>query len=293
VAPAAAPPAPGNRLPTFTYDISDLIQRPGGPTGLDGAEEVVRVIVTSVTPNTWGPRHKNPSTIQEVNGTKLEVAATPEQHDQIVDLLAALRRLTDVNVDVNCDLYEVDRNVFDRDLGRRLGERLALPLSQALAERVRKQGTRLRVGRARLANGKGGKVFSLRKAFTYLGPPTGIPGRMQEEKVGFTGLSVEAAVLVSADRRFVDVKLTQRTTDLLKIDRRTARLPLSGRRLPYEAPDLAEAKHSAKVHVGDGVSILVAVRARSHPTAAGKVLVLLVNPLVFINEEHKARGEVK
>src|SRR5436853_4745417 len=113
---AAPPPkAAKEKLPTLTYDVSDLVSTHKGKTGYGKIETVASTIMTALEPNVWNATAENGHNLQVVNGTKLEITTSKENHQQIVELLKALRRLTDVAVDVSCQLYEADRRFLDKE----------------------------------------------------------------------------------------------------------------------------------------------------------------------------------
>src|SRR5687767_2053305 len=119
-APAAAPPRAGSGL--VTYDIADMIHKPGGKTGYDKPEDVVAVLLKSVSPASWSAAGAG-DRVRLVDGTRLEIQATARQHSEIAQLLAALRGKLDVAVDLRADLIEVDRAFFDKEIQPKLAAR--------------------------------------------------------------------------------------------------------------------------------------------------------------------------
>ena len=55
---------PVNAPRTVHYDLSDLLYKPGGKTGLDSAEEVVRVMIDCTGGQHWSARRKGAGTIE-------------------------------------------------------------------------------------------------------------------------------------------------------------------------------------------------------------------------------------
>jgi hypothetical protein len=290
----AAPPAGTLR----SYDVSDLVRKPGGKTGLDSVEEVVELVVQSLGPKRWGPMQKGGNTLEVVNGIRLEIRATPRQHGEIADVLAALRRLVDVAVDVRAELRAVERKFFDKKLAHRLGPipgpgvGRALRLGEKLDTAVRKHSALVKLGQVRLANGRAATFFSLRKAFTYVAVPPKVARTPEEvHRVGYTGLSMKARAVVSADRRFITFQITQTTTDLLALRKQPLGTGAArGKQGTVEVPDLDETSSAKTVRVGDGIAVLVPVHARfSRTRGKGKVLVIVIRPTIYIKEEEEAR----
>jgi hypothetical protein len=290
----AAPPAGSLR----TYDVSDLICKPGGKTGLDNVEEVVALVVQCVGPKRWSATQKGGNTLEVVNGTRLEVRASARQHAEVADVLASLRRMLDVAVDVRAELRAVERAFFDKELARRLGPvpgagvGRALPLGEKLEKAVRKHSALVKSGELRLANGRAATVLSLRKAFTYVAvPPKVAKGPEEVYRVGFTGLVLKARAVVSADRRYVNLRITQTTTDLLAVRRQPLGTGAArGKQGTVEVPHLDETTSAKAVTVGDGIALLVPVHARhARARGRGKVLVVVVRPEIYIKEEEEAK----
>jgi hypothetical protein len=290
----AAPPAGADTLITKTYDVRDLVEsasvwrrlvgRAGGwpepVAGLDRLEPIealARVILTTVRPEGWRGPGKGAATLREVNGTKLEIRAAAKQHEEVANLLDALRRVADVAVIVEGELYEVDAAFLGKHVKAVRGRRVATPVAEAVAEQLRKEGTRLKSGRAKILPGESARFFSLRSALVY---PTKA-GRAPA--TAFTGVTFRARVDVTPDRRFVRLALTQHSTDLLGYKTEG----------DVKVPELAEESTTEAAKVGDGAYLLLA--ARLAPEKAGapgkeRAAVLLVRPLIYIEEEEWFRN---
>jgi hypothetical protein len=286
--PRAAPPAAADALVTKTYDVRDLVETasvwrpivgargrwPAPVAGLDRLEPIealARVLLTTVSPEGWRGPGKGTATLREISGTKLEIRAGARQHEEVADLLAALRRITDVAVIVEGELYEVDRAFLDRHVKAVRGRRVATPVTEDVAKQLRKDGKRLKAGLAKILPGQSARFFSLRSALVYPTKAGQAPG------TAFTGVSFRARVSVTPDRRFVRLALTQRSTDLL------------GYRTEgdVKVPDLVEESTTEAVEVGDGEYLLLAARLAPEKAVPGKerAVALLVRPLIYIEEE--------
>jgi type II secretory pathway component GspD/PulD (secretin) len=89
---AACPPAPGRTL----------------------EDRLTRLIVTSIKPKSWSEMG-GPGTMDYYPlGQALVVKQTPEVHEQIAELLAALRRLQDVEVAVEVRLISVSASLYEQ-----------------------------------------------------------------------------------------------------------------------------------------------------------------------------------
>jgi hypothetical protein len=289
---ASAQPAGGGKLKTVTYDVADLIYKPGGKGGYDRIDDLIRELLTSADLNTWNGTGPDGSSLQELNGTQLEVRATPAQHDVIVDLLGVLRRRVGLAVDLHGDLYELDRAVYEKDLRpwlgkgpQGLGSAPAAVIEDDVAALLKKRATHLRSGRARVAPGRAAPFLSARQAFTYLARP-GV------QDTAFHGLTLRAAVNVTGDRRRVRLALTQDVTELVEVRKRDAVDPETGNEVKVDDPDLVRTSVTVRLEVDDGYNVLVPVRYLPQAVKdKDRVRVLLVRPEIWIEEEEKLRKE--
>jgi hypothetical protein len=286
--PAAAEPDP-DKPHTVTYDVGDLILKPGPTRPGFGIEDVIKAI-TAASPETWqGSKEK--ATIAAVNDTRLEVHATAAVQAEVEGVLGSLRRRADVTVDVDCKVYEVEQKYYDKHLRTAVekarpgpGKPFGSALEDGLGDQFRDHATLVRSNRVRLANAREGSCLSVWKAFTY------IVGRGGKGKprfdTAFHGFRVRAEAVVSPDLRFVTLKLFEDAKNLVEIEAFKEEGP--GR--DVEIPRLEEVSAAATFKVGDGESILVPLLFL--PDAVKKkdrVWVLVVEPLIHIEEEERAR----
>ncbi|HKB42122.1 MAG TPA: hypothetical protein VKD72_37190 [Gemmataceae bacterium] len=302
---ARAEPPAKSRLSTATYDVADLIQ--SVPTwrrvsfvapdaGVEGADALVQVIMRMINPESWRPGPAR-STIQVVNDTKLEIRTTLRQHAEIKDLLKTLRHLSDLAVVFWADLYEVDRafyrNHLEPVLAPRPGEKLfAVSVEDAIGTKLRNQSKPLKESRVMIANGKEGVFFSLRNGFTYLARAR-TPGRDEQDVTGtgFQGVTFRADVSVSADRRSVRLKMSQKATELREIVKKTILDPNTKKKEQVETPRLVSSSTTGEGEIDDGTALLIPVRYRSQTAKDNdRVWVLFLRPLIYIEAEEKERA---
>lgn len=90
--PSAACCESHGKMRTSVYAVADLLGKGGKETKLDDLDELVNVIVSTVEPQSWVDQG-GPGNIEHyLRSRALVVRQTPEVHEQIADLLAALRR---------------------------------------------------------------------------------------------------------------------------------------------------------------------------------------------------------
>ena len=278
--------------------MSDLVSTHKGKTGYSKIETVASTIMTALEPNVWNATAENGHNLQVVNGTKLEITTSKENHQQIVELLKALRRLTDVAVDVSCQLYEADRRFLDKERPPPAGKArqesggrlLPYVLSDAAAGKLGPKAIPGKSGKARLGNDREADIFSLWKGFAYRGVPHREQPLQSPDETGFHGFTVRAQAAVTADRREVRLRLTEECTDLLGIGKRSVVNWRTGKEETADAPQTATSSATATIQVEDGDAVLVPLLYRpKEAKAKDRVLFLVVRPVIYIEEEERMR----
>jgi hypothetical protein len=277
---------PKKQVVTVEYDVKDLAagkamwRGMGGEKGLtvDGIDGIIRLIVKEVEPKEWrGERFS----IIEVNGTSLEIRTTKANHAEIAALLAALRRLADVQVVVEAGLYAVDQAFYEKEIAPRFAKNNSRPLSLGVEEeaKLRKASRIEKPNKVKMSDGGRRQVFSIRRAVVYERP-----GKTNE--IAIVGVRLELEARVSADRRFVIMNLTQQSARLRKL--RNMKTNIKGEDVPLDVPDVQKSATSAthSITVGDSVVVVVppAVPLPGF-TAKGRVPLLFVRPIIWIGEE--------
>jgi hypothetical protein len=274
-------------IQTVSYDVSDLLYQPGRGSGYDKIEEIVQFVLRGTGPWHWLP--SSTSRLLASNDTTLEVTATAPRQQEVKDLLGLLRRMMDVAVDLEGELLELDRTVYDKEYRKRLDNRFAIRVSGKEIEQLTEQGNRVKTGRSLVGTGRSASLLSLQQAFTYVARPAGAvlePAEVYD--VGYEGLRVRAKTTVSPDRRFVQVRLDCTIVELMRMGKKRVVDPKTGRAVRIDEPDLREHSWSETVTVPDGLGLLVAV-PRKKPLAGNRVQVLLIRPVIFIKEEQRER----
>lgn len=293
VLPGQAAPVPkpgGAKLRSVTYDVADLLHRTHGKTGYDSIDQLIKVIVTTVDPEAWGP--KSGESIKDLDGTRLEVRTTAARHVEVKTLLDALRGKMDLNVVLSAEVWEIDRATLAKEVTLPEGKKLAVALDVGAGVRLRKAAATAKANVVTLAVGKEGLLFARRKAFTYV---TGRVGGTKGKKVygvGMAGVTFRASAVVSPDRRFVRLRITRRVTELVELTKRTRFDPVSEDEYTIEVPDMVQSSRTSSITVGDGVPLLLRLPP---PPGAGKadkrVSVLVVTPIIHIEEEEKVKAK--
>jgi hypothetical protein len=297
------PTAEKEQLETVTYNVEDLVLR--SPTWRkwmdreipDGIEGVVHAIATTVDPDCWAGKNAEYS-IEVLNDKKMDIRATKKQHGQILDILANLRRLADRAVVLEAKLYEVDKGFYKKELeptlnggNTNVADPAASSLEQAVAAKLRKEGKILAENKVTILNEQASEFFSRRNAFTYRTKPETARADPAYGS-GLQGISYRALVTVSADRRRVRMKITRNLTELIDIKKETAFDIHGEKEITVESPNLRDSSATATVDVDDGDYALVPVPYRPASLAKDRILVLLVQAVVYIEEEERERNKI-
>src|SRR5262249_32043027 len=191
-----AQPPEKEKLLGVVYDVSGLIGKSSSarllattPFATGKSADIIELIMGTVRPEVWRAKD-SAHTIFELHGKKLEIHTTQENHEEIVDLLAALERLTSVSVVVESGLYEVDRGVYEKELAPRLaklpGAAPALPVTGDLDQKLQKAVKLLKGSKTKMGNGQDGLFFAVHRAVPYDAPG---PGE-KTPSLAFPGIAV-------------------------------------------------------------------------------------------------------
>jgi hypothetical protein len=280
---------------TTTYDVSGLIYKGGAKTGLDSVDDVIKAIITSVNPLSWLAAPDGGNRLFEVNGKKLEIYATKNDHDEIAEVLQSIRQMNDLEVDLKTTFLAVDSKWFEKEIQPRyqaLTRKRALQFlrhwPKASAEfdwedeaevisQLKMNAQVVQTSSVRLANGRDGAIASMRQANTVA---TGAVDKNGAAVWGveMTGISYRGKAVVSFDRRFVSLKLEE--TLLHRPETAEAR----------KSRAIREKKTPMEFYFPDGGVHIVKVPYTPKTIAdKGKVLVLEIAPQLFIEAEEKER----
>jgi hypothetical protein len=339
---------PARALYTASHDIRDLVEDPAfdpASTRLDmrlspasvrkldpaaRAAGIAQMIVRVVAPESWLPTAEPHGTIQILNGTRLVIHTNASRHAEIDELLDALRRLTDIPVALDARLYSVDRETYTKiktakRLSRAEMEEQAAKGGEALGKLLAKQKLVVAGRGVRILNGLEG-VFLSQHNVVVSPPivqdqklPRGLEGNpdLTEAQAALEGVSFSARVTVSADRRFVDLKITEKATEIDELPKvqfpkpkkKDKGAPEKGEEEEEQVPDiqeqvvtlleqlrlarplrpvLGETVYSHEVGIPDGGSRAIAVRVRPRALeTAERWWVLVVTPQIIIRSEQQ------
>lgn len=236
VAVQAVAPAPVEVAPTVSrvYPVADLVvpieQGHGHKPALKTVEkQLIRLIQSYVAPNSWAAQGGDGNIDYYPVGMSLLVRQTPAVHEEIQDLLTALRRLQDVQVTVETRIVSVSPELLQQ-LGFLAGEQLTQPGTVLLddtqvtmllqAVQGDPHTNVLAAPKMTMFNGQRATI-ELAEQQSYV---TGVTWEQQDDKKVphpqvrpvYTGLRLAVLPVVAADQRTVKLQLgveLQRATE--------------------------------------------------------------------------------
>lgn len=231
----------------------------------DGPEEVVRWLLQTVELRDW-------ESLELRNGHRLLATATPGRHEEIDDALTALRRLHDVRVVMNARLIEVDRDFYTKHLAALFTpEQNVVALQGPLFQRLAQQKVVGAGDNSLLRPGVASPFLAKQPVFRY-------PGGS-----GLAGVTFAARPVVSADRRFLQVRLAQQVTQFAGVHKVTELDLPSGKDVTLSVPNVRRSSVTGTVALPDGGAILMPSPYR--PAGEDKVWLLVARPYIWIEDE--------
>jgi hypothetical protein len=242
-----------------------------------------------------------------LNRTRLAFLASPARHDEMRDLLSALRRLCDARVVMNARLYEVDLKFYKKEIAplftvSKEGEEAApIQLIDAnLFKKIVAQTKLLESEEMQILERLNVVFLSRQSTFQYAAEPVLLTTRPPDEQAkkdqkkttdsGLEGVTFEVTPRISPDRRFILAQVTQCVSQLIRIDKAKQRNPFTGEEMEFESPNMRKSTVTGTVELPDGHPILMPVEYRpSRKGKEGKVWLLLARPFIWIEEEVKER----
>jgi hypothetical protein len=221
--------------------------------------------------------------VELINGTKLVVSAAADRHEQFWDLLDQCGRLLDRSAVMNARLFEVDRAFFEKTVAPLFPAKDAPPVVRLDGPTFQKfisikplavsDGLRLRPGVE--------SVFLSRH----------LPFRTPAGN-GVEGVSLFIEPTFSANLRFIRLKITQKSTQLVGVKKIQVREERDGGFLiqPGEAPDLRTSTTTGVVQIPEMEPILMRLDYRPAGQAGNnKFWVMVARPMIWIDREARER----
>ena len=283
-----------DRVPTLAPIAKMRAVKEGQAKASETAAMIVRFLAESIELQPW-------EEIQAINGFRLKVYASANRQRQVENLIEALRGLADLAVVINARLYQVDRSFYAKNIapqfagGKDPDKRPAIiRLEGPLFKKIVQQKVLLESEPVKLWPDQEVEFLSHRGVLhsaTVLksGKEVGKPNN-----IATVGMSFEVRPLVSPDRRWLRLHITQRTTQVLGVDRIKKLDVSTGKDVEVESPNLQMTTTTGTIQVPDGSAFLMPVDYRP----LGKknddnVWLLVACPRIWIDVEEKERQGAK
>jgi hypothetical protein len=300
---------PQRALYTVSHDIRELLAKPDvwarDAPALAKAEPIVKegqfLEALFATVDAHGSRLAKlggeGESIQLLNGSHLILRTNASRHVQVAEMLQVFRRLGDLAVFTSTRLFEVDAAFYKKlQSAKRVSlEELERQFLQGKAEEgeslfkvLKKQQMILAGEEIKVDNGQETALLSRHQGVSILPGPDRVKDGGKSRQMVLDGISVLGSVRVSADRRWVRVKLTEKATEIEEI-RKSKAWDGKSWELDAEAAFLKETTHARVVEIPDGGSVLVPVQFRpASAQAKDRWWVLSVSVRIVIEEEERA-----
>jgi hypothetical protein len=299
-APVAAKPDDAAPV-TRTYDLKPLLVDRAIPGNVHDAEAVARLILDQIDLGELKPGSPG-NQLLELDGQRIQVRAPAKIHEEISDFLGALQRLNDIAVDVKASLVELDAATFEKELKPHLKPaagntepRIAIALGMdtdgredtqppvSIAETLTKLGLVIQSSDRLYHNGLDATVLVRQQYFSQPQALNAGPKVMSKD-CGKVGVRLNVTPVVSADRRFIRLKMTEQTAAIDHIRTRKLGEIAGGQPLVESTVFLDEAGKTAAVEVADcGAAIFKLGYAPKD-----KVWIAILRPTIIIKAEQEA-----
>jgi hypothetical protein len=297
------------------YDLRELIAKPevvglADPAfrNADAATKgtlVVKRLLTALE----HPTEEVGESYQILNGTRLVIRATGTRQVQFASAVRTFARLGDLALITTAKLYEVDDSFYTKLKNVKYVpleelERIFLegkqPKGNSLHDLLPKQKLIVTGDEVKVDNRRDALLLARQGLIRCLPSPEQILKGETARQTILEGVSFHANFQVTPDRRFVQVKLTERVAELVRIQK--VKVPPIGLRTIIEefgkgAPEkdvfgeVAVVKETTQVRtldLADGGSILVPVHYRPRSAQdANRWCVLLFTTRIYIEEEER------
>jgi RNA polymerase sigma factor (sigma-70 family) len=295
------------------WDLDRVLSiRPTNPGGHEGAGEgLTRSLLESLITGNPALARKfvgkdAPYSLQLLNRKQLEVRADRKTHEQVKELVAAFRRSLDLAVVVESWLYEVGREVYEKQIAGKLPRHPGNPpvfVDPATDETERKllegKGGRkgwwfdglkpLRHNKVTIQDRKQVEFFSWRTAVPYERSPARV-FQKKELAIAYPGFSFSMTPAIGSDRRRTHIKLTQKVTQLVEWQKVKAEQLLPNqdtKEVTFEVPVVQDSSLTSTFAALDGWPVVVPVQWRPGAEGKDRVLVLLFTARILIEEEER------
>ncbi len=295
-------------LVTKVYDLRLVLGERGKANGYADMDAVIKMLLENFTDAFPGgelkPGSDGPQLIER-DGGKLEVRVNAESQKEIGDVVEALHRLVDIAIDVNAEVIELDPAAMEKLLkalpahargkaGSPLFYNSASDLEEkepsaeekktfAEASKILNAGKVVQTSTARFVNGSE-SVFSARQAVQAYHNHVVNKKPVDPPQFAKEGFKLIGLPLVSADRRFIRLKLTEQSLVVTGIKKRELNV-IQDQKLVLSSLETEDLGSTGSTTIPDGG--LTVFRLAYAPK--DKVWVVVLRPTLFIQAEEDFR----
>lgn len=295
----APKPADNTKLVTAVYDTRALLPRDGKGGAVADFDALTKLILETVSLGEPKAGGTGPQLVER-DGGKLEVRATAKVQGEVKDLLDALERLQDVAVDVKATVIELDPATYEKLVaalpkgktkppvlfaaGEETEGKDAPAIEKALeaANKLLKTGRVVQTSSDRFVNGADAIVSARKVVVPFKNDPNAINVGAKTANPLFVkeGFALSALSVVSADRRFVRMRLTESSTAIAGVRKREL-FELDGKKVFAQSLDTEDLGATGSATIADGGTVIF----RLAYAPKDKVWVVVLQPTIFIRAE--------
>ncbi|HEY1186192.1 MAG TPA: hypothetical protein VGE74_00985, partial [Gemmata sp.] len=230
--------------------------------------------------------------------------ATEKVHGEIKELIDALERLQDLAIDVKATVIELDPTAFEKFVKALPKGKTKAPVLFAVgrevigdpkpadfevpeaADKILKSGREVQTSAGRFANGADSVVSARKVVVPFKNDPNAVNVGAKVANPLFVkeGHSLSALSVVSSDRRFVRMKLTESSTAVAGVRKREL-FELEGKKVVGQSLETEDLGATGSAVIADGGTAVFKLAYAPKE----KVWVVVLKPTLFIQAEADER----
>jgi hypothetical protein len=266
------------------------------------AVQALRGLSWWLSPQLWRPIVNDPDAIQLMNGTLLEINASPAAHSEIYRFFRTLHRVADVAAQIQVRVYEVNGEFYTkvkkqkRVLMEGLEKQAANGSNKddALAKELEQQKPLFTGDETALNQEAEAPLLSRHTFRSVLASPDQVRRGDTARQGIFQGFDLHGLAHISADRRYVRLKLREESAHLEEVvkskvqdlveEQKTGREKETDAEIAF----MQEETHGATLEIPDGGTALLPIHYRpASVRSSNRWWVAAVQVRIVIEEEER------
>jgi hypothetical protein len=274
-------------LPLLLPDMREESQQLYGDLKADDSPALlIRLLLNTVELKPW-------ETVELLNGVRLVVVASPTRHREVANFVASLGNMADVAVIMNARLYEVDRAFYRKHIAPQFADTKdsdrradVVRIDEALFRKISKEKLLQESEEEKLLPRRVSSFLSWQSAIRYAAGPHPTKSGKTLTGTDLAGVSFDVQPVVSPDRRYLRLHISQKVAQPAGTDRARTLDPATGKDIEVESPNLRRNTVSGLVQIPDAGAILMPVAYRPPGKEnADKVWLMVARPFIWIASE--------